>query len=158
MALMKRLMQSFRESPPAAIGGLPVSAVSRLQRTDTPTPGRAIEPLDAPKSDMVILDLAEPGNYVAVRPSGTEPKVKFYFFSCLTPETTVKICPPPNHPSPNGSPVIVAIFKLTPSPSPLPETSLDTRHRHGMAIVYTVSIPWFMRFCLSSPLNRFSAR
>ncbi len=35
---------------------------------------------------MVVLDLAEKGNYVAVRPSGTEPKVKFYFFSCLSPE------------------------------------------------------------------------
>ena len=30
---------------------------------------------------MVILDLAETGNYVAVRPSGTEPKVKFYMFA-----------------------------------------------------------------------------
>jgi phosphomannomutase len=30
---------------------------------------------------MVMLDLAAGGNYVAVRPSGTEPKVKFYSFS-----------------------------------------------------------------------------
>jgi phosphoglucomutase/phosphomannomutase len=32
---------------------------------------------------MVILDLEQTGNYVAVRPSGTEPKVKFYIFACL---------------------------------------------------------------------------
>ena len=30
---------------------------------------------------MVILDLAAEGNYAAVRPSGTEPKVKFYLFA-----------------------------------------------------------------------------
>ena len=30
---------------------------------------------------MVILDLESTGNYVAVRPSGTEPKVKFYMFT-----------------------------------------------------------------------------
>ncbi len=34
---------------------------------------------------MIIMDLSEPGNYVAVRPSGTEPKVKFYFFASLSP-------------------------------------------------------------------------
>jgi phosphoglucomutase/phosphomannomutase len=30
---------------------------------------------------MVILDLEATGNYIAVRPSGTEPKVKFYIFT-----------------------------------------------------------------------------
>ena len=35
---------------------------------------------------MVILDLAAEGNYVAVRPSGTEPKVKFYMFAYEPPE------------------------------------------------------------------------
>ena len=32
-------------------------------------------------ADLVILDLENQGNYVAVRPSGTEPKVKFYMFA-----------------------------------------------------------------------------
>ena len=35
----------------------------------------------ARKDDLVIFDLAAEGNYVAVRPSGTEPKVKFYMFA-----------------------------------------------------------------------------
>jgi len=45
-----------------------------------------VGPLDASRGDMVILDLAEEGNSIAVRPSGTEPKVKFYMFSYVAPE------------------------------------------------------------------------
>ena len=33
-----------------------------------------------------IIELAEPGNYIAVRPSGTEPKVKFYIFTHVPAE------------------------------------------------------------------------
>jgi phosphoglucomutase/phosphomannomutase len=33
-----------------------------------------------------MLDLATEGNYVACRPSGTEPKVKFYMFTFEPPE------------------------------------------------------------------------
>ena len=36
--------------------------------------------------DLIILDLAETGNYIAARPSGTEPKVKFYMFTYVAPE------------------------------------------------------------------------
>ena len=35
---------------------------------------------------MVILDLEVQGNYIAARPSGTEPKIKFYMFTCEPPE------------------------------------------------------------------------
>ncbi len=41
--------------------------------------------LDSLPADMVMLDLVEEGNYFAVRPSGTEPKVKFYMFSYCSP-------------------------------------------------------------------------
>ncbi len=33
-----------------------------------------------------MLDLAHPGNYIAVRPSGTEPKVKYYVFTYVPAE------------------------------------------------------------------------
>ena len=39
------------------------------------------QPLDGPRGDLVMLDLALDGNYVAVRPSGTEPKIKLYMFA-----------------------------------------------------------------------------
>ena len=35
---------------------------------------------------MVMIDLSAEGTYVAVRPSGTEPKVKFYMFTYEPPE------------------------------------------------------------------------
>ena len=46
--------------------------------TRSRSPGGRAGRLGGPKGDMVILDLEAAGNYVAVRPSGTEPKVKFY--------------------------------------------------------------------------------
>ena len=36
--------------------------------------------------DLIILDLATEGNYIACRPSGTEPKIKFYLFTFTPPE------------------------------------------------------------------------
>ena len=47
----------------------------------------ACEPL-RPQGDMVILDLEAAGNYLAVRPSGTEPKVKIYLFAYDPPAGT----------------------------------------------------------------------
>ena len=43
--------------------------------------------LSGPQTDMVMIDLDREGNYVAVRPSGTEPKVKFYLFTYEPIET-----------------------------------------------------------------------
>jgi phosphomannomutase len=40
---------------------------------------------------MVIFDLQAEGNYVAVRPSGTEPKVKFYMFAYDPPESSADL-------------------------------------------------------------------
>ena len=37
--------------------------------------------LEGPTGDLIFFDLEPAGNYVAIRPSGTEPKVKFYMFA-----------------------------------------------------------------------------
>ena len=73
MARMQALMQQLRTNPPRALGGI---AVRQVRDFLTSTP----------RGDMVILDLAEPGYSVAVRPSGTEPKVKFYLFGFVPAE------------------------------------------------------------------------
>ena len=86
MANMKKLMQSLRDNPPAEMGGLKVVAVRDYGNLTRRNVAGGLEPMDAPKSNMLILDLALPGqstpsgNAIAVRPSGTEPKVKFYLF------------------------------------------------------------------------------
>ena len=86
MANMKKLMQTLRDNPPIEIGGLKVVAVRDYGNLTRNVIGVRVEPIEAPKSNMLILDLALPGqsvasgNAIAVRPSGTEPKVKFYLF------------------------------------------------------------------------------
>ena len=86
MTNMKKLMQSLRDNPPAEMGGLKVVAVRDYGNVTRRNIAGGLEAMDAPKSNMLILDLALPGqstpsgNAIAVRPSGTEPKVKFYLF------------------------------------------------------------------------------
>ena len=86
MANMKKLMQAFRDAPPSSIAGLPVVAVRDYGKRTRRKPDGTLEPLNAPSSNMLILDLGSPGstspsgNAIAVRPSGTEPKIKFYLF------------------------------------------------------------------------------
>lgn len=87
MRKMSLLMAKFRGDPPPTLGGLKVTGLrdyKALEATDLAT-GRKSQ-LDAQSGDLVILDLAEPGNAVAVRPSGTEPKIKFYMFTCVAAE------------------------------------------------------------------------
>ena len=81
MALMKKLMAKFRTDPPAELAGIPVAAIRDYQANTITRAGGSPEPLEGPNGDLVIMDLGEDGNYVAARPSGTEPKVKFYMFT-----------------------------------------------------------------------------
>lgn len=85
MAAMRNLMTSFRSDPPHKLAGMAVRCVRDYLNSQTLVPDGDTTPLDGPVGDVVILDMAEEGNYVAVRPSGTEPKVKFYIFTRLSP-------------------------------------------------------------------------
>ena len=86
MVRMKALMALLRAKPPGVIAGMKVKQLRDYGNlTVTPIGGTA-QPLDGPSGDMVILDFAEEGNYIAIRPSGTEPKVKFYMFTYLPAE------------------------------------------------------------------------
>jgi phosphomannomutase len=82
MGRMKRLMAGVREKPPEVLAGFKVAAAYDYENLRVVRPGAPSgEAFDAPRGDMVILHLAAEGNYVAVRPSGTEPKVKLYMFT-----------------------------------------------------------------------------
>lgn len=83
MERMKQVMQKFRDQPPSELDGLGVAQMRDYKHNETQPvaePGDTV-PLDGPTGDLVILDLTECGNYVAARPSGTEPKIKFYLFA-----------------------------------------------------------------------------
>ena len=86
MTRMKEVMASFRSAPPESVGGDEVAQIrDYLENTITKRGGQP-EPLTHPHGNLVILDLATEGNYVACRPSGTEPKIKFYMFTYTPPE------------------------------------------------------------------------
>ena len=73
---MQAIMAGLRQTPPAELAGLRVTAVRDFLR-GVRTEGEKEEPLDFPKSNVLYFEL-EGGNWVCVRPSGTEPKIKLY--------------------------------------------------------------------------------
>jgi phosphoglucomutase/phosphomannomutase len=86
MARMMEVMAAFRAAPPAEIAGDRVVQVRDYERQIVTPAGGEPRHLEGPKGDLVFLDLANDGNYVACRPSGTEPKIKFYLFTYTPPE------------------------------------------------------------------------
>jgi phosphomannomutase len=86
MARMLDVMAAFRIKPPTELAGDRVAQIRDYEQQMVITPGKTPEPLAGPKGDLVILDLERDGNYVACRPSGTEPKIKFYMFAYTPPE------------------------------------------------------------------------
>jgi phosphoglucomutase len=78
-ARIQELMNQLRERPPRTIGGEKVNVIRDLQRQRVfyPTENRD-EPLtDLPPSN--VLQFRTDTIKVSARPSGTEPKIKFYF-------------------------------------------------------------------------------
>jgi len=85
MERMKALMAQFRRRPPEGLAGLAVVRMRDYLNNLVTEAGGPSKPLAGPTGDLVMLDLAAEGNYVAVRPSGTEPLVKFYMFTYQAP-------------------------------------------------------------------------
>ena len=74
-----KMMADLRENVPATIGGAKVTAVRDYKislATDLLTGETSV--IDLPKSNVLELLLGDRGSVIA-RPSGTEPKVKFYY-------------------------------------------------------------------------------
>ncbi len=76
---IQQMMVDFRESPPKIINGQKVALIKdyKSQKVTNLVTGE-ITPIDLPKSDVLQFFL-ESGSKITVRPSGTEPKIKFYF-------------------------------------------------------------------------------
>lgn len=81
MDRMKEVMAQFRTSPPGELASSKVTQVRDYLNQTTKLADGSEQPLDGPCGDLIILDLELDGNYVAIRPSGTEPKIKVYMFT-----------------------------------------------------------------------------
>lgn len=76
---IQQMMKKFRVNPPKEIAGSPVIVIKDyqfLQQNNLLTGDRT--ELDFPESSNVLQFFTEDGTKVSVRPSGTEPKIKFY--------------------------------------------------------------------------------
>jgi phosphoglucomutase len=76
-------MQAFRTTPPRTIAGTAVTEIYDYQTHEIRDPGnpQKTRPLPQPSGDLLIFHTELPGIRFAVRPSGTEPKIKFYLFA-----------------------------------------------------------------------------
>ena len=75
---IKAMMENFRANPPKELGGSPIVLTKDykvLKQTDN---AGNVSDLDMPETSNVIQYFCEDGTKVSVRPSGTEPKIKFY--------------------------------------------------------------------------------
>ena len=74
-----QMMKDFRSNPPKSLGGSPVVTIkdySDLNCKDVTT--GAVTKMDFPTTSNVLQFFTADGSKVSIRPSGTEPKIKFY--------------------------------------------------------------------------------
>jgi phosphoglucomutase len=75
---IKAMMEKFRNNPPAELGGSKVTTLKDYElRTESDLTNGTSKPLELPKSDVLQFITAD-GSIISARPSGTEPKIKFY--------------------------------------------------------------------------------
>jgi phosphoglucomutase len=75
------LVKSYAVDPPPEIFGVRVANVQNFETDEI----RDVESELIPKTKMLMFEL-EDGTRIAVRPSGTEPKIKYYLFARRQPE------------------------------------------------------------------------
>ncbi|MBQ3014242.1 MAG: phospho-sugar mutase, partial [Clostridia bacterium] len=76
-ARMAALMDGLRNDPPTEFGGVAVTLVGDYGK-GTITEGGEVRPTGLPSSNVLYYRLAN-GDVIVARPSGTEPKIKFYY-------------------------------------------------------------------------------
>ncbi|MFT8824743.1 MAG: phospho-sugar mutase [Liquorilactobacillus mali] len=74
---IKNLMTKFREAAPKDFAGVKVATMEDFANSKKTTASGDVSTIELPKSN-VLKYLLEDGSWIAVRPSGTEPKIKFY--------------------------------------------------------------------------------
>jgi len=75
---IKAMMENFRKNPPTELGGSKVTVGKDYQSLEQTNADGSVTKLDMPATSNVLQWFCEDGTKVSVRPSGTEPKIKFY--------------------------------------------------------------------------------
>lgn len=76
---IKAMMENFRQNPPTELAGSPVKKIKDFKTLkQTCVKCGEVKDIDMPETANVIQWFTEDGTKVSVRPSGTEPKIKFY--------------------------------------------------------------------------------
>ena len=75
---IKAMMENYRNNPPKEIAGSKVVISKDFQTLEQTDGNGVVTKLDMPEPSNVLQWFCEDGTKVSVRPSGTEPKIKFY--------------------------------------------------------------------------------
>lgn len=75
---IKAMMEDFRKNPPTELGGSKVVVWKDYQTLEQRDINGNVAKLDMPDTSNVLQWFCDDGTKVSVRPSGTEPKIKFY--------------------------------------------------------------------------------
>ncbi|MGX7245200.1 phospho-sugar mutase [Enterococcus quebecensis] len=80
---IKALMKKFREEAPTSFADIKVTQTEDFKELTRTSSDGKVEKLTTPPSDVLKYFL-EDGSWIAIRPSGTEPKIKFYLATKAT--------------------------------------------------------------------------
>ena len=89
-AIMDNLMKELRVNPPLSMGGITIAKIIDYKDSTTKVckTGEVLNDINLPSSNVLQFILEE-GSLVTVRPSGTEPKIKFYASCCEEPGLSI---------------------------------------------------------------------
>ena len=76
---IKQMMENFRNNPPKQLDGSPIVITKDFLKLEQTDANGNVTKLEMPDTSNVLQWFCENGDKVSVRPSGTEPKIKFYF-------------------------------------------------------------------------------
>ena len=74
---IKAIMAKFRDNGPKEFNATTITVVEDFKAQTSTAADGTVTALTTPPSDVLKYTLAD-GSWIAVRPSGTEPKIKFY--------------------------------------------------------------------------------
>ncbi|MBR6936702.1 MAG: phospho-sugar mutase [Prevotella sp.] len=75
---IKQMMVDFRKNPPTELGGSKIVLWKDFESLEAKKIDGTVEKVDMPATSNVLQWFCDDGTKVSVRPSGTEPKIKFY--------------------------------------------------------------------------------